>query len=246
MKRKYIDLTGERFGRLTVISFAYSKNKQTYWLCRCDCGKEKIIQRSSLLRGETKSCGCYNADKQKTHGMTKSRLYNIWSLMKARCERKNCPSYKNYGARGISICMEWKDFLKFYQWSQENGYSNSLTLDRINVDGNYEPANCRWASKQVQMYNKRDSLYYFGEPLKLACNRLGISYKLVWKYKKQKRTVEESVLKALSTKINKITAHIQRLKDQDPIPEGEIAELIAERNAKVEEIKERYPYSEEE
>ena len=241
MKHKYKDLTGQRFGRLTVLSYAFSKNGQTYWKCVCDCGNTLITQRSSLIRGDTKSCGCYNADKQKTHGMRKTRLYNIWSLIKARCERETCPAYKNYGGRGIKIFLDWHSFTEFLQWSLNNGYSDDLTIDRIDVNGNYEPENCRWIPMNEQKYNKRGSLYYFGEPLKLASKRLGISYKLVWKYKKQERTVEESVLKALSTKIKKITAHIQRLRDEEGT-EQEVAELINERALKVEEIKQRYPY----
>lgn len=150
------------------------------------------------------SCGCYNADKQRTHSKSKTRIYNIWSLMKARCDRKSCPAYKNYGGRGISICLEWYDFEKFYNWAIENGYKENLTLDRRDVNKNYCPSNCRWISMEEQRLNKRDSLRFFGEPLKTTCKRLGLSYKLVWKYKNQNRTVEEAVNKALKTRVDKL------------------------------------------
>lgn len=244
MCNRYVDLTGQRFGRLVVVSYSHSKCGQTYWECNCDCGNKTIVQRASLIKGYTKSCGCYNADKQKTHGMTKTRIYQIWSNMKARCDRKNCPAYKDYGGRGIKIYNNWYDFSEFYKWSSANGYNENLTIDRIDVNGNYCPENCRWVSMKEQRLNKRDSLYFFGYPLKEVCKKFGISYKLVWKYKKQNGSIEDGVLKALQTKIKKITAHIQRLRDEEQTPEiiAEIEALIVERNEKVAEIKSRYPY----
>lgn len=243
MKHKYKNLVGVRFGRLTVESWACLKNKQTYWSCVCDCGNKTIVSRSSLINGDTKSCGCYNADKQKTHNMTRTRIYNIWSLMKARCNRKSCPAYKNYGERGIKVCKEWNDFVVFYKWAKENGYKQNLTIDRKDVNGNYCPENCRWITMKEQKLNKRGTLYYFDETLKNACKRLGLSYKLVWKYKKENRTIEESVLKALETKIKKLSSRISRLRDDEPESE-EISILMSQRSAKREEIKQRYPYAE--
>lgn len=168
---KGIDLTGNKFGRLTVIKEIGrdTKSRQKLWLCKCDCGNEKITKTSYLTSGDTSSCGCYRKEcelknlsefwgKPKTHGLSKTRLYTIWADMKDRCNNKNNNAYKNYGGRGIKICDEWLDnFMNFYNWAIENEYDESLTIDRINVNGNYEPSNCRWTTWRVQAYNKRTS-----------------------------------------------------------------------------------------
>ena len=93
------------------------------------------------------------------HGMKGTRLYNVWINMRQRCYNKNMPSYKNYGERGIVVCEEWHDFAEFYKWAMENGYKNDLTIERINVNGNYEPNNCKWATREEQAYNKRNNRY---------------------------------------------------------------------------------------
>lgn len=244
MEHRYEDLTGNRYGKLTVLSWAYSRKKQTYWKCRCDCGNEIITQRAGLLNGSTKSCGCYNADKQRTHSMSNTRIYNIWQMMKARCCRKTSRAYKDYGGRGIKIIEEWKRFEPFYDWSIKNCYNETLTIDRIDVNGDYCPENCRWVTMDVQRKNKRDSLKIKGEPLKNICAKTGVSYKLVWKYKNSGKTLEESLATAIKNKLKKIDKHIQRLGDEEQTAEviAEIANLVAERKAKVEEIKARYPY----
>lgn len=149
--RCMIDLTGRTFGRLTVIQYDHSKNG-AYWLCRCECGKTKVIKGTSLTKGLTTSCGCksreMSIDRSTTHGMTGTRLYRIRSGMIARCYKENASSYPKYGAKGITVCDEWlgeNGFVNFYNWAMENGYKDNLTLDRINPKGNYEPSNCRWA-----------------------------------------------------------------------------------------------------
>ena len=156
-------MINERFGRLIVISQGESRNWRTYWKCKCDCGKEIEVMGKLLRNGGTKSCGCLRGEKRgnqlRTHGMSESRIYNIWTIMKERCLKKYSTSYKNYGNRGIKICEEWLKFENFYKWSLENGYTEILEIDRINVNGNYEPNNCRWVTTKENANNRRNSRY---------------------------------------------------------------------------------------
>ena len=159
---KFIDLTGQRFGGLTVIGFAKKSNDRQYmWKCRCDCGNEIVIRSHSLRSGNTRSCGCLqketNIKLRQTHGMTKTRLYNIWQSMKQRCSLPSASCYKYYGGRGITVCNEWQNFEPFCEWALANGYADNLTIDRIDVNGNYEPNNCRWLTIQEQQNNTRRS-----------------------------------------------------------------------------------------
>lgn len=166
---RMIDLTGQRFGRLTVIEYAgQSKQKTAMWKCQCDCGNTVTVRSICLRKGDTQSCGCYAVEQVKKantkHGMKTraskpDRIYNIWNSMKGRCQNPNNDDYEHYGGRGIVVCEEWQEFEPFYDLAMANGYEKNLTIDRINVNGNYEPSNCRWADVMVQNNNKNDNRY---------------------------------------------------------------------------------------
>lgn len=155
------DLTGVLFGRLSVIKESEERTSsgEVMWICKCECGNEKSVASRSLTKGLTKSCGCLQREvvskSSSSHGKCGTRLHEIWRNMKRRCYNENATGYDTYGGKGVSICNEWlEDFENFYKWSMKNGYSDNLTIDRINVDGDYEQSNCRWATMKVQQNNK--------------------------------------------------------------------------------------------
>ena len=147
-----IDLSGQMFGRWQVLRYDCLKNGDAYWICKCDCGTVRSVNGYNLRSGRSVSCGCYSVEITRSnppgvrHGLKKAnpRLYRIWQCMLNRCRRKNGADYKAYGGRGISVCKDWHKFPLFYEWAMANGYADNLTIDRINVDGNYEPSNCQW------------------------------------------------------------------------------------------------------
>lgn len=161
---------GDKYGRLTIQEYAgKAKNGSTLVKCICDCGTKKIVRLYSLKKGEIKSCGCFAKEllvkrnktiKHTTHGQSRTRLYTIWCDMKQRRLNKNQKVFKHYGERKISICDEWKNnFNSFYDWAIKNGYADNLTIDRIDVDGNYNLSNCRWATMQQQRRNTRSNVF---------------------------------------------------------------------------------------
>ena len=173
------DITGQTFGRWSVIKEVpeRSPSRNVQYLCRCECGTERVLTGYMLRSGQSKSCGCYNREALKRkrpyrekHGLSHHKLYSIWTKMKQRCEKENDPTYKYYGGRGITVCEEWHDNKQFFKWAKENGYKEGLTLDRVDVYGRYEPSNCRWVTRTEQANNKRNTRYieYEGETYPLG------------------------------------------------------------------------------
>ncbi len=171
--RKFRDISGMQFGRLKAISVNRIVKNRCYWNCDCECGNKTVVRSSSLLSGDTKSCGCLRAEillheTYETHGMTETRLYRIWMGMKRRCKNKNLREYNRYGGRGITVCQEWlDDFMNFYNWAMANGYRDDLTLDRKDNDKGYFPNNCRWSTVKEQANNRSNNvLLFFNNELK--------------------------------------------------------------------------------
>ena len=163
---EFKDLAGQRFGRLVAIRPAgINRSGQYRWECQCDCGKTHVTTSYRLRSGTTKSCGCYMreraAEVKTLHGGRNTRLYNIWNSMKARCYNDRQRNFRYYGGRGIRVCDEWlHDFDAFRSWAEDSGYNagasfGECTLDRIDVNGDYQPTNCRWVSHAEQQKNRR-------------------------------------------------------------------------------------------
>lgn len=174
------DLSGRQFGFLRVLHRSLDRGggckPVVKFTCQCVCGNQLDVKSDALLSGHTASCGC----KKIKHGFSrKERLYQTWKNMRQRCNNPNRPDYKRYGGRGITICEEWNDYTTFRDWAMSNGYDDTLSIDRIDVNGNYEPSNCRWVDNFVQANNVRDNrqIHYQGNTYTMAdfARKIGLS-----------------------------------------------------------------------
>lgn len=197
---KSYDLVGQKFNRLTVLRKIGAVNKKVLWECICDCGNVSNVRTNDLTSNRTLSCGCLNderiANLNKSHEMTKTPLYEVWCGIKQRCEYKKHVAYKRYGGRGIKIANEWLDFKNFYN-DMFSGYAKGLSIDRINVDGDYSKENCVWSNLLEQANNKRNNLMVTldgdTDTLPNMCRKHGIKYmKAYWMHRCGK-SIEEII-----------------------------------------------------
>jgi hypothetical protein len=204
------DLTNKQFNHWTVIGpYEYRAAKpgsrpRTYWLCQCVCGKKKWIITDNLTRGVSTNCGClkprHTESQQRayaqlskstlTHGMTGQRLYRVWQAMKARCQNPKTTRYERYGGRGINLCQQWQQFEPFQNWALANGYTPEMTIERNDVDGNYEPSNCRFVTKREQTRNTSRTIWIQNHSISLSrfCEENAVNYLWVWSALKLKET----------------------------------------------------------
>ena len=217
MARKIIpDLSGQRFGRYLVLrkdeNRCDSRGRHDFYICKCDCGAIRSVKKYELLCGKSKSCGCLAKERIKAadfkHGYSRTRLYHIYHQMRYRCYNPKHTSFKNYGGRGIRICDEWlADPMNFIHWALNNGYNDTLSIDRIDVNGNYEPNNCRRATSKAQQRNKCNAflIVFDGVERSFAdvCDENGVSRRNAWqhwmRHKDKTKLVEYIKSHALST-----------------------------------------------
>lgn len=213
-----IDLTGKKFGKLTVIEQAGRDSKgKIVWKCKCDCGNYCTVSGVKLRRRSKKSCGCkWMEPGNKTHGMTGTPLFTRWINMKSRCNNPHNKSYPRYGGRGIKVCAEWEnDFMAFYEWATSNGYEESLTLDRINNNRGYCPDNCRWVGEKQQANNRSTNKLYTinGEAKTLAewCEQYNMPYYLVISRLRKNISIENALSKDYKRRNAKHNEYFQDL-----------------------------------
>lgn len=174
------NLTGKTFNKLTVLGMEHSD--PVVWKCKCECGNITYVRTNNLTSGNVKSCGCLHKIGNPKHNKCYTRLYRIRAKIIRRCFVEDDPAYPNYGGRGITMCEEWKNSVDaFINWAYANGYSDDLSIDRIDNNGNYCPENCRWSDRKEQSNNRRSNRYftYNGKTktLKQWCEEIGIPYK---------------------------------------------------------------------
>lgn len=215
---KASNYVGERFGRLKLLRRVppdrrkiLSSRQEAMWECECDCGSIVIVGSSSLnsKKNRTRSCGCLRRELASTrnflHGWDGTRLQSIWASMHHRCRNKKDNSYKNYGGRGITVCSAWQDFVPFRDWALVNGYEDDLTIERIDVNGHYEPDNCTWIPGSEQAKNRRNTLYApSGDTLADYCKKIKIPYATVWARLARGLSIEQALITTYQRRSKKI------------------------------------------
>lgn len=195
------DISGQRFGRLLATRYLGRENGQSFWECLCDCGNICKRRTSHIKSGASSSCGCYNkeimATRFKTHGLSNHPIRKVHNAMMNRCGNFKNKSYKYYGGRGICVCDRWCNFKNFYD-DMVSGYSPGLTIERINVDGNYEPINCYWATRAEQSRNRTDNVFieFNGERMVMAdwAKKIGVKKATLWARLKMGWSIERALL----------------------------------------------------
>lgn len=172
---KLVISPGDVYGHLTIIKEIEPINNKRRFLCNCVCDNEKVVDLSNLRSGNTKSCGCLQkttvVKRSTKHGMSKTVIYRRWTHMLSRCYNTNDKRFSSYGGRGISVCKEWHDFNNFYNWSVLNGYDQKLTIERKDVNGNYSPDNCCWATHKEQANNRTNNHFIEYKGMKMTCQQ---------------------------------------------------------------------------
>ena len=186
-----MNLSHETFCRLTPLHPDRTSAGKYAWLCQCDCGNIVTVRTADLMNGHTQSCGCSKSDKSKTHGLSKSSPYHAWRKMVARCSDDSDKDYRNYGARGITVCKEWRSYSEFHKWALKNGYEKGLTIDRIDNDYGYCPSNCRFVTLQKQERNKRNNIHVVVNGVKMLlvefCEIYHIPYETAyWRHRNER------------------------------------------------------------
>lgn len=208
---KIKNIEGQRFGRLRVLFYVgQNKSKQAMWVAVCDCGGTVICDTHSLIRGNTKSCGCITEAFMKykkpaiTHGSCDHPVYNTWCNIRSRCYNKSNPKYPRYGGRGIKVCDEWQDFATFKDWALSHGYEQGLSIDRIDNDRDYCPENCRFVNNKIQSNNRSNNHYVEYNGKTQTISQWAEEYGLQYFQLQSRLKYGWSFEKALTTPIDKI------------------------------------------